>query len=83
MVTMVDPRHVRPIHKRGEPIYGYCYLKAGFTHVGFTKAGQWVWQLLPDAMPSGELANCRMPLFEAVSVHAAVTEDAAEMERAA
>jgi hypothetical protein len=46
MVTFVNADEVE--HKR-EP--GYCYKKAGFEHVGFTKAGLWVWQLLPDRMP--------------------------------
>ena len=50
MVSFVDPAHVAPTRRRGISIYGYCYLKAGFSHVGFTKAGLWVWQLLPDDM---------------------------------
>lgn len=61
MVTFVDPRKVPPVRQRGRDIYGYCYLKAGFSHVGFTKGGLWTWQLLPAAMPApiampGELA---------------------------
>jgi len=32
-------------------MWGYCYLKAGFKHVGFTKGGLWAWQMLPSEMP--------------------------------
>jgi hypothetical protein len=53
-VSFVDPRHVRPTPVRGEAIYGYCYLKAGWSHVGFTKGGLWAWQLLPASMPAPE-----------------------------
>lgn len=51
IITFVDPKHVpgTPVH--GELIYGYSYLKAGFTHVGFTKAKLWAWQMLPQDMP--------------------------------
>ncbi len=52
MVTFVDPKHVRPTKVRGVDIYGYCYLKAGFRHVGFSKTKKlWAWQLLPENMP--------------------------------
>lgn len=51
MITFVDPKKVRPVWRHGKPIYGYCYLKAGFEHVGFTQGGLWAWQLLPSAMP--------------------------------
>ena len=46
LVTFVDA--VKTRHKR-DP--GRCYRKAGFTHVGYTKAGLWAFQLLPGAMP--------------------------------
>jgi hypothetical protein len=52
MITFVDPRHVRPTRVRGREIFGYCYMKAGFQHVGFTEdLGLWAWQLLPENMP--------------------------------
>ena len=54
MVTFVSPKHVKPTMRRGKAIYGYCYLKAGFTHVGFTKGGLWAWQMLPHEMPDAE-----------------------------
>lgn len=54
MVSFVDPKHVKPVIRRGAEIYGYCYLKAGFRHVGFTKGGLWAWQMLPADMPEAE-----------------------------
>lgn len=51
MITFVDPRKVPPVKRHGKEIFGYCYLKAGFKHVGFTKDGKWAWQILPAAMP--------------------------------
>jgi hypothetical protein len=52
IVSFVDPAHVKPTVRRGKSIFGYCYLKAGFKHVGFTKGGLWAWQLLPGDMPA-------------------------------
>jgi len=46
MVTFVDAAKVRP---KRDP--GYCFRKAGFDHVGFTKGGLWAFQMLPGAMP--------------------------------
>lgn len=57
MVSFVDSRHVKPKIVRGKPLFGYCYLKAGFEHVGFTKAGLWVWQMLPENMPAKQIPN--------------------------
>jgi hypothetical protein len=51
MVSFVDPKHVKPKRVRGKVIYGYCYMRAGFKHVGFTKGGLWTWQMLPHEMP--------------------------------
>lgn len=51
MITFVDPKHVPPTMRRGQAIYGYCYLRAGFKHVGYTKGGLWAWQMLPADMP--------------------------------
>ncbi len=46
MVTIIDQRKV----KSANP--GYCYKKAGFKHVGYTKrAGLHIVQLLPQDMP--------------------------------
>jgi len=46
IVTFVDPDKVR---RKRDP--GRCYRRAGFDHVGYTAAGLWTYQLLPDAMP--------------------------------
>lgn len=54
MVSFVDSKKVPGVKRRGKTIFGYCYLKAGFKHVGFTKAGLWAWQLLPVDMPAAE-----------------------------
>ena len=51
IITFVDAKHVPGTRVRGKLIYGYCYLKAGFKHVGFTKGGLWAWQMLPSEMP--------------------------------
>ena len=52
MVTFVDPRKVPGTMVRGERVFGFCYLKAGFRHVGFTKKGLWAWQMRPEDMPA-------------------------------
>jgi len=66
MITFVDPKHVNPTKRRGTILYGYCYLLAGFRHVGFTKGGLWAWQLLPDEMPGALSLNRELNLFEGV-----------------
>ncbi len=43
IVSFVDARKTRP-----KEVPGWCYRRAGWTHVGFTKAGLWVFQQLPD-----------------------------------
>ncbi len=53
-ITFVDAKKVPAVKVRGVKIYGYCYLKAGFQHVGFTKGGLWAWQLLPANMPDAD-----------------------------
>jgi hypothetical protein len=64
MVTFVDPRHVPGIKVRGKTIYGYCFLKAGFAHVGYTKGGLWAWQLLPPQFPASEAPKGSRPIQE-------------------
>jgi hypothetical protein len=76
MVSFVSPKHVPAVRRRLPPkhlhrhvfeqegrteIYGYCYLKAGFGHVGYTKGGLWAWQMLPLNMPAAE----QLPMLEA------------------
>jgi len=52
MITFINPRHVKPIMRRGVPVWGYSYLKAGFQAVGTTRGGLLAFQLLPAAMPA-------------------------------
>lgn len=54
IVTFVDPRHVKPTIRRGKEIFGYCYLMAGFSHVGFTKGGLWAWKMDRENAPMPE-----------------------------
>lgn len=51
IVSFVDPKHVRPTMVRGKSVYGFCYQRAGWSHVGFTRGGLWAWQQLPSEMP--------------------------------
>ena len=63
MVTFVDPKRVPAMRRRGRDLFGYCYERAGFNHVGYTQGGLWAWQLLPDAMPEPQApvgANLRL-----------------------
>jgi hypothetical protein len=46
LITFVDSRKIAP-----KALPGYCYKRAGFKHVGFTKAGLWAWQLIERNMP--------------------------------
>jgi len=47
LITFVDAGKV----KTDIDSIGKCYIHAGFKHVGFTKAGLWAFQLLPEDMP--------------------------------
>lgn len=50
MITFINTKKVRPIKRRGEDHWGYCYEKAGFELVGQTKAGLLAFQLTPEKM---------------------------------
>lgn len=60
MVSFVDASKTR---RKRDP--GRCYRRAGFRHVGFTKAGLWVMQMLPvdmpDPIPAGERIHGTTP----------------------
>lgn len=61
MVTFIDPSKVR---RKRDP--GRCYLRAGFRHVGTTKSGLLVLQLLPEDMPDAHpWAEAQEALWEA------------------
>lgn len=51
LVSFIDPNEVRARKIRGRLAIAESYFAAGFMHVGYTKAGLWVMQMLPDAMP--------------------------------
>ena len=61
MVSFIDPLHVKPVMTRGRPTWARSYFQAGFLHVGYTKGGLWVMQMLPEAMPEAEHPST--PLF--------------------
>ena len=43
---------------------GYCYIMAGWEHVGFTKGGLWAYQLTPDRFPDPlPVEGTPIPLF--------------------
>jgi hypothetical protein len=59
IVTFVDEQQVKP---KRDP--GYCYLRAGWRHVGRTAGGLHVLQQLPAGMPEpAELPGAMIPLF--------------------
>jgi hypothetical protein len=49
IVSFVDASQTR---RKRDP--GRCYRKAGWSHVGFTKGGLWVFQQLPHQMPGAD-----------------------------
>lgn len=51
MVTFIDRDEVKPTMVRGEPVWGWTYLKAGFEPDGETKAGLLAFRLRPERMP--------------------------------
>lgn len=70
MVTFVNRDKVRPRMVRGKKVWGWSYLKAGFTEIGETKSGLLALQLLPESMPGPLAANQRTmhgtPLFDRI-----------------
>lgn len=54
MITFIDPNEVTARKVRGRICIGHAYFEAGFTHVGYTKAGLWVMQLRPIHFPLPE-----------------------------
>lgn len=64
IVSFVDAKKTR---RKRDP--GRCYRRAGWKHVGFTKGGLFVFQQLPDAMPS-KCQDINATLFDALPVEA-------------
>jgi hypothetical protein len=52
LITFIDPIHVEPRKIRNRSTWGHSYFKAGFKHIGYTKAGLWTFQMLPEDMPA-------------------------------
>lgn len=56
MITFIDTAKVKPTYRRGKPTWGYCYIKAGFEEVGYTRGGLLALQLTVERMPKPEPA---------------------------
>lgn len=68
MITLIDTTRVRPIKRRGVPVWGWTYRQVGFQEVGATKGGLVVLQLLPAAMPDPEPPHgAQLRLMESVA----------------
>ena len=52
MVTFIDRSKVRPTIVRGEPVWGWTWLKAGFEVCGETKGGLLALRIPPERMPA-------------------------------
>jgi len=48
IVSFIDPSKVTPRKVRNRHTWGHSWFVAGFNHVGYTKGGLWVFQMLPD-----------------------------------
>lgn len=63
-VTTVDPRYVAPTMRRGNPVYGYCYLKAGWSFLRITSERKLHMLCLPcAAFPDPIAARWDRPQF--------------------
>lgn len=51
MITFIDPDQVEPTKVRGEDIYGWTFMMAGFVPDGFTEGGLHCLRLWPQDMP--------------------------------
>jgi hypothetical protein len=56
-ITFVDRSKVKPTKVRGESVWGWTYMQAGFRVAGETKGGLLALQLLPGDMPQAEQAR--------------------------
>lgn len=51
MITFVDSEKVEPTMVRGEPVYGWTFIMAGFVPDGWTEGGLYALRLWPQDMP--------------------------------
>jgi hypothetical protein len=70
-ITTVNPRKVQPVIRRGQPLWGYCFLKAGWAQLPeLTKARRLVlWQLPLEQM---QQVNPIKPLYESEQIQMAI-----------
>lgn len=55
MITLIDAKKVRPIKRRGVPVWGWTYRRAGWQEVGKTVKRKFIiLQLCPVGMPPAE-----------------------------
>lgn len=64
IVTFIDPLHVKARKVRGRQAIGESYFAAGWKHVGYTKAGLWAMQQLPEDMPAAAPRLDDAPLLD-------------------
>jgi hypothetical protein len=66
-VSFIDRAKVRPVVRRGKPVWGYSWLKAGWEVIGETKGGLLALGLRPERMPAPEpAAGMQLTLTECV-----------------
>jgi hypothetical protein len=69
MITLIDPRKVRPIRVHGHAVWGWTYRRVGFEHVGDTKSGLLILQLRPPDMPDPQVPDRgQMTLFREMAI---------------
>lgn len=70
-ITTVNPRKVQPVTRRGQPLWGYCFLKAGWAQLPEpTKARRLVlWQLPLEQMRQVDPIT---PLYESEQTQMAI-----------
>lgn len=56
MITFVDRTKVKPTIRRGSPIWGWTFERAGFSVAGETKGGLLALRMAPDDMPAASPA---------------------------
>jgi hypothetical protein len=70
-ITTVNPRKVQPVMRRGHPLWGYCFLKAGWVQLPeLTKARRLVlWQLPLEQLRQVDPIT---PLYKSVQTQMAI-----------
>lgn len=63
IVSFIDPLAVQSRKVRGRLAIAESYFAAGWSHVGYTKAGLWVMQQRPEDMPAPDPCGDDTPLL--------------------